>query len=178
MPYTGIVLTFIGIHAAAFLILLAHWVATTGMYPQAARAFADVYERRPIRATLLGIFTYGPLILLLLSSGKIGNAGVRLVVVMAALAAVLLALIGSAGLALRIGRNLCAEADPWRQSLRGGVMLALVLITPLLGSFFLLHVALASGFGTLLLARPWKAKAQANVPPLSAETPTPVPALP
>ena len=173
MPYTGIVLTFIGLHAAAFLILLAHWVATTGMFPQAARAFAEVYEQRSIRATLLGVLTYGPLVVLLLNAGKIGNAGVRFVVVLAALVAVLLALIGSAGLALRIGRNLCAEADPWRQSLRGGVMLALVLITPLLGSFFLLHVALASGFGAVLLARPWKAKA----PPLPAATPIAEPAL-
>ena len=173
MPYTGIVLTFIGLHAAAFLILLAHWVATTGMFPQAARAFAEVYEQRSIRATLLGVLTYGPLVVLLLNAGKIGNAGVRFVVVLAALVAVLLALIGSAGLALRIGRNLCAEADPWRQSLRGGVMLALVLITPLLGSFFLLHVALASGFGAVLLARPWKAKA----PPLPVAAPIAEPAL-
>lgn len=174
MPYTGIVLTIVGLHAAAFLILLAHWVAAAGMYPQGVRALADVYEGRPIRATLLGLFTYGPILVLLLNAAKIGNGGVRFLVVVIGFGAVLLALIGSAGLALRIGRNLCAEADLWRQSLRGGVMLALVLITPLLGSLFLLHVALASGFGALLMARPWKTK----VPPLPAATPVAEPALP
>ncbi len=164
MPYTGIVLAILAFHAAAFLILLGHWVAAAGLFPTATRAFADEYERRPMRATLLGIVTYGPLFLLLLQAGKIPNTAVRLVILVAGFAALLVAFIGSAGLAWRIGRNLSAGGDPWSQALRGGVMLALVFITPLLGSLFLMHVGLASGFGAVLLARPWKAK----VPPLPA----------
>jgi hypothetical protein len=169
MPYTGIVLAFLAVHAAAFLILLGHWVAAAGMFPRATRAFAEQYDRRPLRAVLLGVFTYGPLFLLLLQSAKIPNAGVRILIVVAGLSALLIAFIGSAGLALRIGRNLCADADTWRQALRGGVMLALVFITPLLGSLFLLHIGLASGFGAFLLARPWKSK----TPPQSVEAPVP-----
>jgi hypothetical protein len=174
MPYTGIVLTFLAVHAAAFLILLGHWVAAAGMFPQATKAFADEYDRRPVRAALVGIFTYGPLILLLLMNGKIPNGAVRFLVVAAAFFGLLIALIGSAGLALRIGRNLCAGTDTWRQALRGGVMLALVFITPLLGSFFLLHIGLASGFGVFLLTKPWKSK----TPPLPAEIPAPAMAAP
>ena len=52
------------------------------------------------------------------------------------------------------------SVEHWQQALRGGVMLALVFITPLLGSLFLLHVGLASGFGVFLLARPWKSPDQ------------------
>ena len=52
---------------------------------------------------------------------------------------------------MRIGRNLCAGADTWQQALRGGVMLALVFITPLLGWFVVLPLGLASGFGAFLL---------------------------
>ena len=63
----------------------------------------------------------------------------------------------------RSGRNLSPGADTWQQGLRGGVMLALVFITPLLGSLFLLHLGLASGFGAMLLARPWKSKVAAPV---------------
>jgi hypothetical protein len=166
MPYTGIVLAFLAFHAAAFLILLGHWVAAAGMFPQATNAFAAEYDRRPLRAVLVGVFTYGPLFLLLLQSAKIPSVGVRIFIVATGFAALLIAFIGSAGLALRIGRNLCMEADPWRQVLRGGVMLALVFITPLLGSFFLLHIGLASGFGAFLLARPWKSKTL----PLPVET--------
>jgi hypothetical protein len=144
------------------------------MFPQAARAFAETYNRRPIRATLVGIFTYGPLALLFLQNGKVPSAGLRFLVVVAGFGALLIGLIGSSGLALRIGRNLCPNADTWQQALRGGVMLALVLITPLLGSLFLLHIALASGFGTFLLSRPWKSTTEA----IPANVPPPVPAVP
>jgi hypothetical protein len=176
MPYTGIVLFVLALHAAAFLILLGHWVAAAGMFPQATKDFAAVYDRRPLRAVLLGVFTYGPLFLLLLQSAKIPNAAIRVIIVVAGFAALLLALIGSAGLAWRIGRNLCAGMDTWRQVLRGGVMLALVLITPLLGSLFLLHVCLASGFGAFLLARPWRS--QALPQPAEAPASAPIPAIP
>lgn len=158
MPYTGVVLTFVAIHAAAFLILLGHWVAAAGMFPKATRVFADVYDQRPIRATLVGLLTFGPLVVLFLLNAKIHNAPLRFLVFFALFGALLVALIGSAGLALRVGRNLSAGADTWQQASRGGVMLALVFITPLIGYLFVLPIGLASGFGVVFLARPWKAK--------------------
>jgi len=174
MPYTGIVLALVGVHAAVFLVLLGHWAATAGMFPQATRAFAEVYDRRPLRATLLGIVTYGPLFVLFLQNGRFGGSPFRFLVVAAGIAALLIAFIGSAGLALRIGRNLSAGAETWPQILRGGVMLALVFITPFLGSLFLLHIGLASGFGAFWLARPWRSAA----PAIPATVPPPVPAVP
>lgn len=177
MPYTGVVLAFVAYHAAALLILLGHWVTSAGMFPKAAQSFADVYDRRPLRAVLVGVFTFGPLVLLLLSSAKIPSALVRTVVIVAGFGALLLAFIGSTGLALRIGRNLSAGSDPWRQVLRGGVMLSLVFITPLLGWFFALPIGLASGFGAFLLAKPWKAREPlSDSVPASAPVPPPIPA--
>lgn len=175
MPYTGIVLAIVAAHAAAFLILLGHWVASTGMFPQATRSFSEIYETRPLRATLLGIFTYGILVVALLNQKILpGGKGFLLILWLAAL---LIAMIGSSGLALRVGRNLCSDANPWQQSLRGGVMLALVFITPLIGSLFLLHIGLASGFGAFLLAKPWKAKAPA-APATESPLAVPAPSLP
>jgi len=164
MPYTGIVLAILAFHLAAFLILLGHWLVAAGLLPKATRGFADEYGRRPVRATLLGLFTYGPLFVLLLNANNIPNGALKLVALVIGFAALLVGFIGTAGLALRIGRNLSATAEPWQQGLRGGVMLALVFITPLLGSLFLMHVGLASGFGVFLLSRPWK-RVVAIVPP-------------
>ena len=163
MPYTGIVLAILAFHLAAFLILLGHWLVTAGLFPKATSAFADEYGRRPVRATLVGLLTYGPLFVLLLASGNIQNGPVKLVALIAGFGALLIAFAGTAGLALRIGRNLGASAEPWHQGLRGGTMLALVFITPLLGSLFLMHIGLASGFGVFLLSRPWKRKVPATV---------------
>jgi hypothetical protein len=164
MFYTGIVLTFVAVHAAAFLILLGHWVVAAGMFPKSTRALAGIYDERPLRALLVGIFTYGPIMLLLLTNAKIHIFSLRVVIVAAAIAALLIGFIGTAGLALRIGRNLCAGADTWQQALRGGVMLALVFITPFVGWLVVLPLGLASGFGAFLLARPWKSDA----PPILA----------
>lgn len=179
MPYTGIVLAFLAVFLGIFLILLAHWLVTAGLFPQAAQKLADEYGRRPIRAVLIGIFTYGPLQVIGLSAGNIHNPVVKFLAVAASLGSLLVAFIGTAGLALRIGRNLSPGGDPWQQSLRGGVMLALCFITPVLGWFFVAPVCLASGFGALLLARPWrKVKAPAlpvEVP--AATAPEPEPAL-
>lgn len=174
MPYTGIVLAILALHAAAFLILLGHWLVSAGLFPKAVDALARQYETRPIRATLLGIFTYGPLLLLLLNSGKIGNPLLKLIGLSVGFSALLIAFVGSAGLALLIGRNLSPGRDNWTRTLRGAVMLALVFITPVLGSLFLMHIGLASGFGAFLLARPWK-RTTADPAPDSAEIPPPLP---
>ena len=171
MPYTGIVLAILAFHAAAFLILLGHWLAAAGMWPNATRSLADVYDRRPIRALLLGLVTYGPLFFLLLNSGNFPYPLFKFIGIFGGFGALLTGFIGTSGLALRIGRNLSPAADAWQQGLRGGVMLALVFITPLLGSLFLLHLGLASGFGAMLLARPWKSKVAAPAAePVSVET--------
>jgi hypothetical protein len=179
MPYTGIVLAIVGAHAAVFLVLLGHWVVTAGMFPQATRAFADVYDRRPIRATLVGILTYGPLFVLLLQNNKLPSGVLRLLAVVAGIVALLIAFVGSAGLALRIGRNLGTGSDTWQQILRGGVMLALVFITPFIGWLLVMHIGLASGFGAFLLAKPWKSAAAAIPATVPAPSvPPPVPAIP
>jgi hypothetical protein len=169
MPYTGIVLAILAAFLAAFLILIAHWIAAVGMFPRAVEKLADTYERRAIRATLIGIFTYGPLQFLFLNAGNIKSGVGKFVALFLGFGSLLVALIGTAGLAMRIGRNLSPNGDRWQQALRGGVMLALVFITPILGWFFMLPIGLASGFGAIVLARPWKAR----VPSLPLEIPAP-----
>ena len=171
MPYTGNVLFFVSLHAALFLILLGHWLVAGGMFPNATSAIVRQYDERPIRALLLGLVTYGPLFVLFLNAGNLPGTPLRLAVLAAGGAALLIAFAGTAGLALRIGRNLSTGSSRWEQSLRGGVMLGLVFITPFLGWGFLLHAGLASGFGAFLLAKPWKNSASEN-------SATPAPALP
>ena len=133
MPYTGNVLFFLALHAALFLILLGHWLVAGGMFSSTTSAIVRQYDERPVRALLLGLVTFGPIILLALNAGKIPGTPVRIAVIVAGVAALLIAFIGTAGLALRIGRNLSANASRWEQCLRGGVMLGLVFITPVLG---------------------------------------------
>jgi hypothetical protein len=161
MPYTGTVLSILAIALGFFLILLCHWLVAAGLFPKAISSFEHEYGRRPVRATLVGLLTLGPLLLLLINSGNIGHPVVRLVALVIGFGAILAALIGSAGLALRIGNGLCPQASLWQRMLRGGSMLSLCFLTPLIGTFFVLPVGLCSGFGVFLLAKPWKNEALA-----------------
>ena len=171
MPYTGNVLFFLALHAAVFLILLGHWLVASGMFPKATAGFVRVYDERPIRALLLGVVTYGPIFVLLLNTAKLPGTVPRIAMNGVGLISLLIAFAGSAGLALRIGRNLSADTSRWQQCLRGGLMLGLVFITPFIGWGFLLHAGLASGFGAFLLAQPWKSAVSDNAG-------IPAPALP
>ncbi len=174
MPYTGVVLAILAAHAAAFLILLGHWTVALGMFPRSVTTFAATYERRPVRAALVGLFTFGPLLVLFVRNASIHYGPLRFLVVAVAVLALLGALFGTAGLALRIGRNLSQSAEPWQQALRGGVMLSLVFITPILGWFLVLPLGLASGFGAFLLSRPWQKACHAEpegIPPIPVAAP-------
>jgi hypothetical protein len=175
MPYTGIVLAILAAFLAAFLILISHWLVSAGLFPKAADKFADVYGQRPVRAFLVGLVTYGPLQFIGLNANNIHNGPVKFLAIVLSFGSLLIAIVGTGGLALRIGRNLSAGADAWRQMLRGGVMLALVFLTPFLGWFFALPVGLASGFGAFVLARPWKSK---EASPVSVPLPEVAPPLP
>lgn len=156
MPYTGIVLAFVAAAAAIYLILLCHWLVAAGLFPRMVSSFEQEYGRRPVRATLLGLVTFGPLLLLFINSGAIGHPAARLVALIAGAGALLAAFLGSAGLALRIGNGLSPDATLWQRMMRGGSMLSLCFITPLIGTFFMLPIGLCSGFGVFLLSKPWK----------------------
>lgn len=65
-----------------------------------------------------------------------------------------LALVGTAGLATHIGARLGAPTDAgrdWVQTVRGGVVLELSCLVPILGWFVLLPIALVGGLGASVL---------------------------
>lgn len=64
---------------------------------------------------------------------------------------------GVAGLASAIGRRLASPVDqerPWRSTLRGGVILELTYLLPILGWFGLLPLSIIIGSGAATLALP------------------------
>ena len=110
----------------------------------------------------------------LLLSSKAPNAVGKVLGIGLALLALLIALFGAAGLALRIGQGLQSardEAEPWRRVLRGGIVLGLTFVMPFLGTFVLMPFAFIAGFGAMIMARPRRALAPAAIPPMPAAAP-------
>lgn len=151
------ILFWIAIGLGLIATYLAHWLAAAALMPQAVARSAEAYARRPIACCVYGsLITVPTVIVLMIALDKLPNPALKILCVVALSAILVVAFIGSAGLARRIGLGLPSPADderPWLPTLRGGVVLGFVFIAPVLGWFVLMPLAFASGFGAWLLGR-------------------------
>lgn len=148
------VLTWFLIILGALLVFIAHWLGAYGLFPSLVEGSAERYGRRPVAATFLGLAVLIPLLVLTTVLSKLGPAG-GMIALLVLTIPVMIALLGSAGLALRVGNGLASPSDavqPWRRVLRGGIVLALVFLLPVVGWLVVLPWALISGFGAALMA--------------------------
>ncbi|MBK7645007.1 MAG: hypothetical protein IPJ19_18505 [Planctomycetes bacterium] len=139
------------------VVLVAYWIGAYALFPARVEKCRASYTARPIASTLLGLVILVPALLLGIGLAKaIPHPIVNIPMIGMLLVLGLLCLIGSAGLALRIGSGMLSpldESQPWRKLLRGGVVLGLAFVMPFLGWFVLLPWVLASGLGAFVLAR-------------------------
>lgn len=140
---------------ATMLVFQAHWIASFALFPKKVEECAELYSR-PIRLTVVGLLVAGPIVLLgVFLAQKTGNNPLKHLVVSIMLGApAFLALFGSAGLATRIGQGMNSAAGvpaPWKQTMRGGIVLTLCYLLPFAGWFFLTGWTLISGFGATVI---------------------------
>jgi hypothetical protein len=153
MFYTGTVFTILSVVFGFFLVLLAYWTAAAGLFVKTTDACREQYAQRPVRCTLIGILTFGVMLVLVIVAANGPGAGF---VLLAGTVPLLVSFVGTAGLALHIGGRLCNATDRWQLAMRGGAILGLCFITPFLGWLIIAPLGLASGFGAFVLAKPWK----------------------
>lgn len=144
----------------SYIVIAAYWLTTQGLAPEFVDACRVAY-RRPVRR-----FGAGLGIALLLGAAGIALSRLpapplKLLGVAILLLLLLGALLGSTGLAQHVGRGLGPTAyalQPWHCTFRGGAVLALTFVLPLLGWFIVLPVVLVSGLGAAVAA--WRSLAQ------------------
>jgi hypothetical protein len=140
----------------ALLVLVSYWLASAALFPAWIGRARIAYDHRPVRSTIVGIAVAAPLSIL--GVALMNSSGQPVLMLTGGLIVsipVFLALAGSAGLALRIGAGLATPGDelaPWRRVLRGGIVLSLTFLLPVLGWFIVFPFALVSGVGAALLA--------------------------
>ncbi|MGH7973820.1 MAG: hypothetical protein ACREIC_34315, partial [Limisphaerales bacterium] len=136
------------------MIYVSYWLLAEALFPEMVEGASRQY-RNPIKITLVGLAAaVAPVIIggILLKSPNplLKLSGITLLVLPA-----MLGLAGSAGLVLRIGTGLRSpvdESQPWRRVLRGGIVLALTFLLPVVGWIIIPVWVLLSGFGALLLS--------------------------
>jgi hypothetical protein len=135
------------------MTFIAHWLATVALSPGRVETAAEQYAR-PIRAILIGLL---PLAILLgVGIGILSKAppAVKWVGGLIIAIPIVLGLAGASGLAQRIGAGLPSPLDehqPWRRTLRGGTVMALAMLLPVIGQIFFIPLVLASGLGVWTL---------------------------
>jgi len=164
--------------AGAYLALNAYWLAAVALFRPAVERAHETYATRPVAATLVGLLLLVPTVAVFLVFVKAVHPGVKVLSGAALMVPLLLSLVGSAGLAERIGAGLASPVDaeqPWRRVLRGGAVLALLFAVPVLGWFTVFPLTLASGLGATLLPRrafpvPEQRAPRLGKPPLQMES--------
>jgi hypothetical protein len=149
------VFTFLFVILGFLIVFVGYWLMAAGLFPELVECCAERLQR-PVKAAIVGALTFVPAVALgFLISNKAPNAVGKFVGIGLVLVAALVALFGSAGLALRIGRGLKSTRDtqePWRVVMRGGIVLGLTFVLPFLGTFLVMPFAFISGAGVFLLA--------------------------
>ena len=149
------ILFWIAVAIGLLLTYVAHWLAAQALAPVLVSRCAQAYEQRPWACCLWGVLIGLPVTLVLAAAlDKLPHPLLKALAVGALAVVLVLAFIGSAGLARRIGLGLAAGEEPaGRTVLRGGTVLGLTFLAPVLGWFVLMPLAFLSGLGAWLIGR-------------------------
>jgi len=146
-------------------VYVSYWLVAQALFPGMVERARQHYAK-PVKITVIGLLAAALPIILGAAISNLPNPAFKLTGVTLMLIPAMLGMIGSAGLALRIGVGLPAPGDdqqPWRRVLRGGILLALTFLLPFVGWIVLPVWALISGFGAFILSV--KEARRANVAP-------------
>ena len=167
MPYLGSTIFIVTLVVGVALAMNGYFLLVRGLWPGLSEQTKLTWQEHPFRTLFVGAFFGGMLfvmtaVLLSLSPGIAKAAGM-----LVGTLGLGVALIGTAGLAGRLGAGLASPSDAssqWRQTMRGGIVLELCFLMPLLGWFVVLPLALIGGFGATLLALVFPIRRQPDLP--------------
>lgn len=148
-------------------IYVSYWLVAHALFPNVVERARQHYAR-PVKLTFVGLVAAALPLILGAVIANLPNPALKIVGITLMLIPVLLGLVGSAGFVLRIGAGLPSPLDeqqPWRRVLRGGILLALTFLLPIVGWFVLPIWALVSGLGAFLLGVRERRPASHSTPP-------------
>ncbi len=167
---TANVLLWVFLTVALYFVFLSHWLVASSLFPDYVVRCQSQYSR-PVVTTLVGLlFTVVPIVVGL-TLANIAPPILKWVGVVIVAVPIIAGLLGTAGLARRVGCGMPSPVDdgqPWRRVLRGGSALALTFLLPLLGQLIVIPLVLASGVGASVLT--WVNRKPVATPPMQGVT--------
>ncbi|MBX9568562.1 MAG: hypothetical protein K2X77_06675 [Candidatus Obscuribacterales bacterium] len=124
------------------------WLFCRALWPEQV---ARTTETVGLKSFFVGVPVTAVAVVVVIVVGKLPASAGQIGGVIAFSALLLFAQIGVAGIATHIGNRLPSPVDkdkPWRVTLRGGIILALTYLLPLLGWFLIIPVSVITGAGS------------------------------
>lgn len=156
----------------ALICTVSYWLMFSALFgPTIARA-QQALAARPWRIFFTGALAGVPLILLGIAMASNGAGPIKLLGVTLLMALVTAALFGSTGLVWMVGRGLGNPQLPAHNGalvFRGGFVVSVACVFPLVGWFLVLPAVLIAGFGAALhVLRPRRATPYTSAAPAGA----------
>lgn len=137
--------------AVAFMVALpALWLLARGLWPESLAKHREVASRGLFKCFLIGLVPLIGGITLIAILSKIPKFGAVAVLVGGVLIA--WGFLGAGGIAALIGERLWPQAEPWRQTKHGGMVLVFCALLPVVGWAVLLPLIAILGWGIGLRA--------------------------
>ncbi|MGC6426432.1 MAG: hypothetical protein ACON5H_05475 [Akkermansiaceae bacterium] len=154
-----------------YVSMLSYWLIAYALAPKLVSGSRTSFENTPWKNILVGLLVGTPIAIAGFLLFAIPNPAFKILGFAVILLPLLMGLFGSAGLCEKIGQGLSMshdEGQDWLRVRRGGIVLGLTFIFPLLGWFLVMPVVLISGIGALFLS--WRAGRREVVapPPIQA----------
>ena len=143
------------------------WLFCRALWQNKVIASATRCGRNPIKSFVAGVVVSLVMIIVTALAGSLGAPGQVLAFGIVSLY-VIFSGIGVAGLATHMGQRLASPADdrrPWAATVRGGVVLNLAYVIPIVGWFVIFPASIVLGAGAATLALLWPRTARVSVTP-------------
>lgn len=156
------------------LSLQGLWLSCRALWPNKVIASATRCGRNPLKSLLAGVIVT---LAMIVGSAVVAKAGAPGQVLAFAWVSVYVVFsgVGVAGLATHMGQRLSSPADdrrPWAATVRGGVVLELAYLVPVVGWFVILPASMVLGAGAATLTLLWPRTVRVAAAPLPTTMPT------
>jgi hypothetical protein len=139
--------------AGTYIVINGYWMTTQGLFPHFVERCREKIRSTPFRVLLRGLLATVPYVVVAIAMLRTASPALKFSGATLLLLLVLVGLMGSAGLAAQTGVGLGVSPDQpacWRRVWRGGLVLGLTFILPLVGWLLILPATLVMGVGAML----------------------------
>jgi hypothetical protein len=155
------------VHVGVIAMVASYYTLGAAIAPRLTERARDRFARKPWLPIVVGVGISIPWVAI---SIVLLNTPVQFAGAVGLGLWVLFGLVGGAGIAQHVGVAASGEDATWRHTLRGGLIISLTWVLPIVGWLFMLPVTLAAGVGCLSMSLIPTRRPAVSAPPIVPQT--------